>query len=111
VVAAAATALAEDGRVPKSTLSQMGLEGMEQLSDTQGAQVRGEGLMFLRSFASVKIGANPAATDLAVFQGSNAWQLETGAELNNTTSLTIEGLSIVFMQSQTAGGFARGRAW
>jgi hypothetical protein len=109
----AAPVFAEDGRVSQSTLAAMGLGGMEQLSDAQGKQVRGEGLMFLYSSSTARIGTNPGSTDTAVFQGAPiGWQLETGAAADTITSITILGVNIgAIATSQTSAGYARGRAW
>ena len=117
----AATASAGDLAVSKSTLNSMGLGGMQQLSDTDGMAVRGQGVFAQvrgRSSASWRT-RNGLQLSQNQFQAGAEWLGPVGASAAGG-SLSFAGQVDVlfvadptgfFLQVQVGVGFAGGGAF
>ncbi|MGE0373952.1 MAG: hypothetical protein AB7I48_04745 [Planctomycetaceae bacterium] len=81
-----APALAEDGRVPQSTLSAVGLAGMHVLSDAQGLQVRGLSSNAASGGSSLLVGQ-------LTFNDANGTQFVFGSDFN-TSRATSENAGL-----------------
>ena len=89
----AAPAMAEDGNVSDSTLSSLGLGGMELLSDTDGMSVRG--------MASAGAGTGVSITSFIVFDPDTGGVFHGQASDGSSASAT-EAATTVVSQGATA---------
>jgi hypothetical protein len=92
-----APALAEDGRVPRSTLTVVGLGGMHVLTDAQGLQVRG-----LSSNAAS--GGSSLIVGQLVYNDANGTQVVFGSDFNTSRGTSENaGLNAVSTAQHTQG--------
>lgn len=114
---AAISGTAVAGDIPDNMLSQMGLNGMERMTDDQGSQVRGEGfgLVFGIGGAAAILPTAMAMQLDGHFANSSGFNAlahgESGSTATAELSISFIGLSgTISTQSGTSGiGYAFGR--